>query len=183
VGRVGGLVRRPFDDHCGQPAEAVVQRQLGGHALGVAVLGALVAVEQRVDVVAVGEHPLVAVQPVDLAAGPVGVLLGPAGQHPVERQVRPGPVVAEERTGIAADAPVLQVMGRDPALAREEPGADHAPRVEVVALVPAVVGDLVALVRLDQREQHAAQLDLAAQVGLVGGVGGLRFGRGHEVIP
>src|SRR5260370_514122 len=53
----------------------------------------------------------------------------------------------------------LQVAGGDPAPAGEEPGADHGAAVEVVALVPAVVGDLVPLVGLDQREEHAADFD------------------------
>ena len=52
-------------------------------------------------------------------------------------------------------------------LPANQPGADQAAGVEVVALVPAVVGDLVALVGLDQGDQRAADLDAA----LVAGVG------------
>src|ERR671911_442309 len=55
-----------------------------------------------------------------------------------------------------------------PAATGEIPRADHAAGVEVVAFVPAVVGDLMALMGLDQREQCAAEGDLAAEVGVVG---------------
>jgi hypothetical protein len=40
----------------------------------------------------------------------------------------------------------------------------------------------VAAVGLDEREQRAAQLDLAPEVGVLGGLGG-RVGRCHDVIP
>src|SRR5262249_57849214 len=67
---------------------------------------------------------------------------------------------------------------RDVARAGEGPGADHAAGVEVVALVPAVVRDLVAGVRLDHREQRAAELDrLLAGVAAADGLD-RRFG-GH----
>ena len=44
-------------------------------------------------------------------------------------------------------------------------GPDHATGVEVVALVPAVVGDLVPAVRLDEREQHRPEPHLTPDVG------------------
>src|SRR4029079_19566650 len=46
-----------------------------------------------------------------------------------------------------------------PAAGGEHPGADHAAGVEVVALVPTVVRDLVPWIGVDERVQHAADFD------------------------
>ncbi len=53
----------------------------------------------------------------------------------------------------------LQVGGGDEAPPGEVVGADHAARVEVVPLVPAVVGHLMAAMGLHEGQQHGAQLD------------------------
>jgi hypothetical protein len=61
--------------------------------------------------------------------------------------------------GLRRVAQRLQPLGGDEAVARELPLADHAPRVEVVVLVPAVVLDLAALLGLDHGEQQGPELD------------------------
>ena len=121
------------------------------------------SVQQRVDVVALGEHPAVLVQPVDLAQRPVEVVVVTAVEDPVDREVR-AEVAAAEHIGLGPEAQVLQSPGRDPTAAGEQPRADHAAGVEVVALVPPVVRDLVTAVRFDHREQHRPEADFAAQV-------------------
>ena len=59
--------------------------------------------------------------------------------------------------GLGRVALRLALSGRDEARTANVPRADHAAGVEVVALVPAVVRDLVALVRLDHGEQERAE--------------------------
>ena len=55
--------------------------------------------------------------------------------------------------------------GGHEAAAGEQPRPDHAAGVEVVTLVPAVVGDLVAAMRLDEREQHRPEPHLTPDIG------------------
>ena len=71
----------------------------------------------------------------------------------------------EPRAGLAGDgrrvgvAQRLEVGRGDEAAPGEVVGAHHAAGVEVVPLVPAVVGHLVAPVGLDEGQQHGAELD------------------------
>ena len=101
------------------------------------------------------------VQPVDLAQRPVEVVVVTAVEDPVDREVR-AEVAAAEHIGLGPEAQVLQSPGRDPTAAGEQPRAHHAAGVEVVALVPPVVLDLVAAVRFDHREQHRPEANFAA---------------------
>jgi len=147
----------------------VVEGQLGRHG---AVAGGggrrRVPVQQRVDVVPLGEHAPVGVEPLHLAEGPVHVVVVAPVEDPVDRQVRAEVEVAEQ-LGIGAEAEVLQRTGGDEAAAGEQPRSHHAAGVEVVALVPAVVGHLVSGVRLHEGEQHRAQPHLAPDVAHGGG--------------
>jgi hypothetical protein len=148
-----------------------------------------------VDVVPVGEHPVVPVEPVDLAGGPVGVLPETALEGPIQGQERSGPVVAEQRldgpaaigTITCSQTQILERPGGHPTPAGEVPRADHAAGVEVVPFVPAVVVDLVPLVRVDECEQGAAESDLTAEVGVlrgrVVGCGGLLRRVAHRFTP
>ena len=139
---------------------AVIERELDRDRIRIAVRGAEVVEEDGVDVPPLGEAATVGVERVHLWSGPrrevvfVVTLL-----DEVDRDVRAGVGRARDRLVVSGPASVLELACRDPAAAGEEPGADHAARVEVVALVPAVVSELVPLVRVDEREQHAADLD------------------------
>ena len=70
-----------------------------------------------------------------------------------------------EEVGVGAEAQVLQRSGGDEPPSGEQPRTDHAAGVEVVTLVPAVVGDLLPPVRLDEREQHRPEPHLTPDVG------------------
>ena len=145
------------DDEAGVVA---VERELdrGAHLGGAG--RPLELVEQGVDVLAVGEHATVAVQVVHLDHRPVVPVVVVALEHPVDRQVRPGDVVrAHGHVGVGRVAQVLHAPGGDEAVTGELPRGDHAARVEVVVLVPAVVLHLVAPLGLHHREQQGAQLD------------------------
>src|SRR5262249_62198705 len=97
-------------------------------------------------------------EPFDLLGAPFHPLAELAREDPVEREVRADHRVGSDRR-VGRVALLLARPCRDIARARERPGADHAPGVEVVALVPTVVRDFVPEVRLDHREQRAAELD------------------------
>ena len=130
-------------------------------------------VEDGVGVAPLVEAPVVGVQLEDLLVGPGEVLGLVALVHEVGGQVRPGVERVGDR-GVGRDVGrephVLQLTGGDPASPGEQPRADQATAVEVVALVPAAVGDLEAGRRVDQREQHRPHPD-----GVIGSV------RLHEI--
>jgi hypothetical protein len=155
----------------------VVERELRRDAVVARRRAAFEPVEQRVDVVALREHAVVGVQPLHLAQAPVEVVVVAAVEHPVHREVRTD-AVRSEQVRSCSGAEILQGARRHPAPAREQPRPDHAAGVEVVALVPAVVGDLVSLVGLHEGEQHGAELDLATKI-----VGRGTVGVRHFVIP
>jgi len=148
-------VRGPVHHDRHEPLERVVERQGRRDAVVLATVGPPVDVHQGVDVVAALVHAVVLVQPLHL--------LGPPGDggsvlallDPVRGQVRTGVDVGQE-PGVGGEAEVLEVPGGDPATPGEPPLADHAPGVEVVPLVPAVVGHLLAPVGLDEGEQDGA---------------------------
>ena len=137
----------------------MVERELGRHAVVVGVDLAAVLVHERVHVVAVREHAPVLVQPVDLVGAPLDPLAELAGEDPVDGEVRAGRGVGADRASRPGTAwPCTRGVAT-----KRVPATFHAPiwqpGVEVVALVPAVVRDLVALVRLDHRDERAAELD------------------------
>src|SRR5919106_494706 len=131
-GAVGGLEAQDRE-----PGEAVVQREVDGDAVVVGVHGRVVVVCRSVGMRALVEAAAVVVQPPHLLARPGLPLLLLAPVHPVDRQVRPGIGGLGERARLR-EAEVLKRSRGDPASAAQHPRADHAPGVEVVALVPAV---------------------------------------------
>src|SRR5690606_37538659 len=94
-----------------------------------------------------------------LRGRPGTMLLEPAFVYPVDREVRARLDGRPRERAVGRIAERLQRLRRHPASAGEQPRPDHAPRVEVVALVPAVVRDLMAAMGIDEGEQHAADLD------------------------
>ena len=88
------------------------------------------------------EHAPVRVEPVHLVDGPAVPLVVVTVEDPVDREVRPGERVGRH-VGLGGVAEVLETAGRDETVAGELPRTDHAPGVEVVVLVPAVVLELV----------------------------------------
>src|SRR5262249_36371506 len=118
----------------------------------------ILAVEECVDVGTLGEAAAVGVEPARLGAGPGLVRLVLALEDPVDMQIGAGLDGARDRA-VLREAQVLEVARGDPAPAGEEPGSDHRAAVEVVAPIPAVVRDLVPPMRLDRREEHAADDD------------------------
>ena len=146
------------DEDGDEATVGVVEGELHRHAVGVAPVLPLVVVEQRVHVVALLEHPAGGMQRVDLAQGPAVPHVEVAVEHPVGGDVgAPGRLARDGRWVRVAQR--LEVRRGDEAAPGEVVGTDHAARVEVVPLVPAVVRHLVAPVRLHQGEQHGAQLD------------------------
>ena len=123
----------------------------------------LVPVQQRVDVVALLEHPPVAwshrtwrrAQSTWSSWRPSRI------QYTARYEPRPTPPKRSARNRSAGPS----ARGRDQAAAREEPRADHAARVEVIALVPAVVRDLLPAVRFHEGEQHRPEPHLTTHIG------------------
>ena len=66
----------------------MIEREGRSDTLGVAGVP-VVVVEECVDVVALGKHPAVLVQPVDLLHGPLVPLVVVTVEHPVDRDVGP----------------------------------------------------------------------------------------------
>jgi hypothetical protein len=94
------VVRLPFcdlADHGDEPGEVVVEREFGRHAVRPRVLLVEELVHERVDVVALGEHPVVGVEPVHLFRAPLHPLPEPAGEDPVEREERADHRVGRDR--------------------------------------------------------------------------------------
>src|SRR6266545_1058519 len=91
----------------------------------------------------------------------------PAPRAPLFRLARFNPVRGQIRTfiDVARDRRPLWVtqffvrLRRDPASAGEDAGPHEAACVEVVPLVPPVVGDLMTTVRLHHGEQDRTELD------------------------
>ena len=156
---VGGVdVLGAVGEHGHEPGRGMVEGELGGQAVGLAGPLPGVAVQQGVDVVALVEHAPRLVQCLHLVDGPAVPRVVVAVEHPVHRQEAAPVGLAGDARGVGV-AERLQLGGGDEALARELVGADHAARVEVVPLVPAVVRHLVAAPGLDQGDEHRPQLD------------------------
>ena len=167
AGRAGR--RLEVDGH--QAGEPVVEGELGGHAVLVAGARPLEAVEARVDVVTVLEHSAGGVEHVHLVHGPAVPLVVVAVEHVVDAEVAPHLRVGHEGGPADRVAPGLQRgRGHEPG-AGEVVGTDLAAGVEVVPLVPPVVGHLVAAVGLDQRVQDRADPDRVVGDPTAGGGG------------
>ena len=146
------------DEDRDEAAVRVVESELDGDTVGIAPVLPLKVVEKGVDVVALFEHAAGCVQRLDLTQGPLVPGVEVAVEHPVCGDVGAPCRLAGDggRIGITQR---LEVGRGDEATSREVVGADHAAGVEVVPLVPAVVGHLVAAVGLHQGQQHGAELD------------------------
>ena len=153
---VGADALGSLDHRHEEPGERVVEGELRRDTPPTGVGAPLVPVEQRVDVVAVLEHATVAVEPLHLVERPVEVLVVLTVDDPVDRQVR-APALASEEVGLPTEPQILQVAGGNPPSAGEQPRTDHAPGVEMVALVPPVVGHLVSRMGFDESEERASQ--------------------------
>ena len=137
----------------------MVEGQLDRNGIGVPIGGRDVVEEHGVDVLALGEPTAVLVEPVHLLAGPLPVLRVLPSVDPVDGDVGARIDGIRDFSAAIRDSQVLERPGRDPATSGEEPRTDHTARIEVVALVPPVVGDLVAPLGIDEGEQHAPDLD------------------------
>jgi hypothetical protein len=137
----------------------VVERELDGHRVVVAIDGPREVVEQRVHVRARREAATVLVEPAHLLARPRAVLVEVVRMDPVDRDVGARGHVGLRELARGWIAQCLERARRDPAPSGEEPRADEATRVEVIALVPPVVRDLVAALRVDHREEHVPDFD------------------------
>jgi ribosomal protein S18 acetylase RimI-like enzyme len=111
-----------------------------------------------VHVVAFGEHATGLVQRLHLIDGPAVPDVVISVEHPIQGQVTSSLGAASDRRWIGM-AQSLQIGGGHEALSGELVGTDHAAGVEVITLVPAVVGHLIAPVGLHQGEEHRAELD------------------------
>jgi hypothetical protein len=136
----------------------VVEREIDRNRVLVAVFHTGTGEQHRVHVGPLGEPPALLVQRLHLLAGPVEVVTVMPLEHPVRRQIGAG-IDGNRDLAVSGDAKVLQLARGHPPPPGEEPRPDHAPRVEMVPLVPAVVGHFVAPVRLHQREEHASHPD------------------------
>ncbi len=170
-------VRAIRGDHR-DPRVAMIERELDRDRIRVAIGRRQIVEEHGVHVGALGEATAVRIEPMHLLTGPLPVLFVLPGMDPIDRHIGARVDGIRDLAPTVGESQILQLPRRDPATAGEEPGPHHASGVEMVALVPAVVGDLVSRIRVDQGEQHAPDLDRTifhgALLGIVQSIRGQR---------
>ena len=137
------------DEHGGEPPVRVIEGKLNGDAIGLPAVLPGEVVEERVHMVALGEHASRGVQGVHLPQRPTVPHVVVPVEHPVDRDVRAACRLAGDGGGVGV-AQRLELRRGHESAPRGMVRAHHAARVEVVPLVPAVVGHLVAAMGLNQ---------------------------------
>ena len=130
---------------------AVIKSEFNGATLGVALFAPAHVVKKRVYVVALGEHATLLMQHVDVVDVPAVAFFGRAFLPPIDRKIGARLWVRGHVVG-GFRAQLFQATRGNEAITREHVRAHEAARIEVVMLVPAVVCDFVAFMRLDHRE-------------------------------
>ena len=152
----GGVAGTPIEPYADDRRVVVVEGKLDRHRVGVAIGRADVIERHRVHVRTLVEATTVRVQIPDLVERPLVPVLVVALLDPVDRDVRTR--VDRVRHGIGSPAQRLHLPRRHPARAGEVVRADETSRDVVDALVPAVVRRLEPLVRVDESQEHRADL-------------------------
>ena len=133
-------------------------------------------VQDRVGVATLLESPACRVQPHHLVGPPSEVVVVVSVFHPVDSHIGTPVDRIADRVSPSREPQVLEFPGRHPAAPGKTPRTGHAAAVEVVSLVPPVVGHLVARLGVDQRVEHAAGPDRMAGVQVVGRCHGASYG-------
>ena len=119
-----------------------------------------VVVEGGVGVSTLGEPATGGIEADHLIRTPPEVVSVVASLHPVDSQVGASVPGASHCIGVVGrKAEVLQPSSGHPPPSAEAVRAGHAPAVEVVPLIPAVVRHFVAPFRINQGEEHAPDRD------------------------